>query len=285
MQDRAPVCPYCDAVSAPAFRFDEKRMTVCADCGAWFRWPQPSSSDLRAHYERRTPGLPDDLAEMREGTTQRRTYDRIARRLQRRFRGGAAIQNVVDVGSGDLTLATALARTFPAAHIEAWDLFAGDGPPTPDDVAARISVVRVDLNDPVGPQTRRADLVVAHAVLEHVLDPVALLSRMQAMLRDGGWGYVAAPDVTAPLARLLGKRWPYYRADEHLTLPTRRSIDKAMDRAGIARYRWRRVAVWYSLQYLLRYLGMLGPIPRVVDFLVPIPAGAFELTWRQGDGR
>ena len=285
MQQRPPICPYCRAASAPAFQFDEKRMTVCSDCGAWFVWPQPSPSDLRAHYERKTPGLPDELALLREGTTQRRTYDRIARRLQRRMHDVSGVQRIVDIGSGDLSLAAALARAFPHAHVEAWDLFAGEGPSAPDDVSSRVSAVRVDLNEPAKPQTTRFDLVVAYAVLEHVLDPLALLSRMNAMLRDGGFAYVAAPHVAAPLARLLGRRWPYYCPDEHLTLPTRRSIAKAMVIAGIARYRWRRIAVDYSLQYLLRYLGVRRPIPRIADVVLPIPAGAFELTWRRGDAR
>jgi hypothetical protein len=77
----------------------------------------------------------------------------------------------------------------------------------------------------------------------------------------------------------LRKRWPYYCPDEHITIPTLTSIERAVALAGGGSYRLRRIGVRYSLKYLLRFLRVPVPVPQRLDLLLLVPAGAFELVW------
>ena len=70
---------------------------------------------------------------------------------------------------------------------------------------------------------------------------------------------------TRSLAAVMGKHWPFYCPDEHLTLPTLASIRAAVALSGGGAIELRHVNVHYSVKYLLRY------------FRVPLPVGAFEL--------
>ena len=71
----------------------------------------------------------------------------------------------------------------------------------------------------------------------------------------------------------------YEVEDEHLTLPSLRSVEESVALAGGGRYVLRRMNVHYSLRYLLRFLRIPLPVPRSLDVVLPIPAGAFELIW------
>jgi SAM-dependent methyltransferase len=256
-----------------AFQHGENRMTICRACGAWFVWPPPSPSDIEAHLGEHRSGMPAQLRQWREETAQTRWYEHLARGMA--ARAGEEVQRVVDVGAGAMELTHSLARAFPNAEIEAWDMFA-DGIPTnlPDRITAR----RVDLNRLT--EVRGSfDVIACVAVIEHVLDPIALLRCLKAITAPEGVAFVVGPEVTSMAHRILRKRWPYYVPDEHLSIPSMTSVRRAMAIAGVHDYELQRVNVHYSMKYLLRFLRVPLPFPRLLDFLLPIPAGAFEATW------
>lgn len=251
-------------------------MTECAFCGAWFVWPQPTAEAIAAHYDRNVSGMPEDLRAWRTDTTQDRWYEVVASRIARTA-ANANLRSatlVVDVGAGGMELTRRLADTFDHAEIEAWDLFAdrADLPP---------SARRIDLNrlDAVPPPSASFDIVACVAVIEHILDPAALLRLLRSITAPGGFAYVAGPEVTSTAHRVLRRHWPYYCPDEHLTLPSLRSVEESVALAGGGRYVLRRMNVHYSLKYLLRFLRIPLPVPRSLDVVLPIPAGAFELIW------
>lgn len=274
-------CPYCQTPGEVAYADRARRMARCASCGAWAVWPPPAREEVAAHYAGNDRGMPQTLRQWREGTSQQGWYESLAAKMRRLT--GADVRSVVDIGAGGLELTRALANVFPAAEIEAWDLFADDRPRS---YPEWVTLYSVDLNQPDRIDTgRRFDVVACVAVLEHVLDPLALLRLVQAVTAPGGLAVVVAPDVGALAHRLLGRHWPYYCADEHLTLPSLPSIRRALEllrrETGVdGEFTLRRVSVRYSLQYLLRFLRVPLPLPRIADLLVPVPSGALELVWR-----
>lgn len=68
-------------------------------------------------------------------------------------------------------------------------------------------------------------LAVLSDVLEHVLDPRALMRQVLAFLGPNGMAVVLTPDIHSMSARLFGARWPHYKA-EHLNLYSPRSLRK-----------------------------------------------------------
>ena len=193
------------------------------------------------------------------------------------------MRSIVDIGAGGLELTRALASEFPDARIEAWDLFP-DSLHETQNQGARITRRSIDLNedDDVTGARGTFDIVACVAVLEHVIEPLALLRRVQSLLAPGGLALVIAPEAGSIGHRILGAHWPYYCPDEHLTLPTLASIERALALLdGDGTFSISRVNVSYSLQYVLRYLRLPIRVPAFADIVLPVPAGAFELVWKR----
>ena len=274
-------CPYCRSHSEVALQYSDRRMTVCRSCGAWFVWPQPTVADVIEHYDQNVLGMPAELREWRTDTSQPKSYEKVARRIAR-VAAGKTVNTIVDVGAGALELTVSLARAFPGARVEAWDLFAdGLDRPIPADVAGRVVLRRIDLNqlDEASLPPGSFDVVACVAVIEHVLDPLVLLRLLRSITAPGGFAYVVAPEVTSVAHRLLRRSWPYYHPEEHVTLPSLRSIAQGVSMLG-GPYRLRRTNMGYSLKYLMRFLHVTIPGPAAADVGLSVPAGAFELIWQ-----
>ncbi|HKO52666.1 MAG TPA: class I SAM-dependent methyltransferase [Polyangiaceae bacterium] len=78
----------------------------------------------------------------------------------------------------------------------------------------------------------RYQLITLWDVIEHVADPVALLSRIAACLAPGGVVAIKTPNLDCPEAEVFG---PYYHSlkREHLVYFTPRSLEQAARLAGL----------------------------------------------------
>ena len=77
------------------------------------------------------------------------------------------------------------------------------------------------------------DVVTMWDVIEHVVDPMAELEETRRILRAGGLLSIITPDVSSPVARLLGGRWEEYRrVREHIYFFSRRTMTEMLRRAG-----------------------------------------------------
>lgn len=77
------------------------------------------------------------------------------------------------------------------------------------------------------------DCVIMIDVLEHLVDPQGALERCQQWLAPGGIMALTTVNMTAPVARLMGSRWPGFM-DMHLTYFSPVSLRAMLDRAGLA---------------------------------------------------
>ena len=69
-------------------------------------------------------------------------------------------------------------------------------------------------------------------VIEHVYQPVEWLREIHRRLVPGGWLVLATPDAAAFWRPLMGRRWPFYKAPEHVTLFGRDSLVRLLASAG-----------------------------------------------------
>jgi SAM-dependent methyltransferase len=77
------------------------------------------------------------------------------------------------------------------------------------------------------------DLITMWDVVEHVVDPQALLERAHALLKPGGLLVVETQDIDSRFARALGPRWHHYKHAEHIYHFTPPSLRRLLGAAGL----------------------------------------------------
>jgi 2-polyprenyl-3-methyl-5-hydroxy-6-metoxy-1,4-benzoquinol methylase len=93
--------------------------------------------------------------------------------------------------------------------------------------------VRLGTLEQLGFQSEAFDVVTMWDVIEHVPDPLAELSEVRRILRDGGVLSIITPDVGSLVARVLGARWEEFRrVREHVYFFSRRTMREALRKAG-----------------------------------------------------
>jgi SAM-dependent methyltransferase len=93
------------------------------------------------------------------------------------------------------------------------------------------------------------DVITLWDVIEHLTDPAAELERARRLLRPGGWLVVHTMDIDAPIARLMGRRWPWLM-DMHLYYFSDRTMGRMLADHGYG-------VVWRGAQGRYLRLGYL----------------------------
>ncbi|HWZ91335.1 MAG TPA: class I SAM-dependent methyltransferase [Polyangiaceae bacterium] len=106
------------------------------------------------------------------------------------------------------------------------------------------------LDDRASDLAGRYQLITLWDVIEHVADPVRLLSRVAGCLSPGGVVAIKTPNLDCPEAEMFG---PYYHSlkREHLVYFTPKSLEQAAHAAGL------RTVLVSSTSHLL--VGFVGP--------------------------
>ena len=147
-----------------------------------------------------------------------------------------ARSRVLDLGAADGSVAAVLKRM--GCHVTAVEI---------DPVAAASArtvcddVVVADLNE-LGFLARfgrgRFDVVLMLDVLEHLLDPAAVLARAGTVLADGGWGVISLPNIAHVSVRLALLKGNFRYTDvglldrTHLRFFDREGVDELLRASG-----------------------------------------------------
>jgi 2-polyprenyl-3-methyl-5-hydroxy-6-metoxy-1,4-benzoquinol methylase len=107
-------------------------------------------------------------------------------------------------------------------------------------------------------------------VIEHVEDPVRLLTRAAEVLDEDGLVVVVTPDVDSGAARLLGKRWWHYRI-AHIGYFNRATLTYALGRAGLKVVSVSRPTWYFPASYLAE--RAMTFIPSALRFRLPALLG------------
>jgi 2-polyprenyl-3-methyl-5-hydroxy-6-metoxy-1,4-benzoquinol methylase len=115
------------------------------------------------------------------------------------------------------------------------------------------------LIDPVPQNLPMMDAIVAWDVIEHLKDPVSVVSKLAGRLRPGGVLAVSTPDYGALTARILRKRWAFMTPPEHLGFFSRKTIQQLFESAGVTLDRSISLGKWVNAGFLVYKLARVFP--------------------------
>jgi len=218
------VCRICGAAVHPSVLLAPLPFTTCESCGFTGREDR-IEDDVRAIYE---TGAYTEVRRF-EYSDPETLRDR---RRQARVRLGyvaphASSGRLLDVGAaGGVFVEQALGRGFDAEGVE----------PTPEFAAFARDTLGVPVRTTTVEQAELADasldVVTMWHVLEHVPDPVGVLSLLHDALRRGGVMALEVPNAAGHLARSQGRAWASLEPDVHVNQFGPRSLGAALERAG-----------------------------------------------------
>jgi len=284
---RCEICGGSLGEPRPAGRLGPFALARCGACGWEALTPIPSWGEIRslydAHYYRAwgmAEGEDPAIATMKRATFALR-MDELAPYVQ----GG----RLLDVGTASgFLLEVARARGFDPYGIEL-SPYAGAL------AAAKFGADRVHIGTletaPFEPAS--FDVVTLCDFLEHVVEPVATLAGVAALLRPGGILLIMTPDTGSLSRRLMGRRWTHYKV-EHLSYFDRRSIAAAGARTGFVMERFVPCRKMLRLRYLRTQLRTYphrvltpladllgGMLPFLLDLDVRLTIGEFVAIFRK----
>lgn len=114
------------------------------------------------------------------------------------------------------------------------------------------------------------DLITMWDVVEHVVDPVALLAKARELLRPGGLLIVETQDIDSRFARVLGPRWHHYKHEEHIYHFTPSTARALLGRAGfgVTKLTHRYGGKYVSMDFIAERASRLHPV--LTKLLTPL---------------
>ncbi len=206
------------------------RIERCALCGFGWTSPTPTAEETAGFYPPDYFGniertLDDYLSGRLLGTRSWRGCTEKARLVEKYVKGG----RILDVGCGDGKFLWALSR-------DRWDATGVDThSATLSLVRARIPSLRLVEGDLYSGELTEGtfDVLTLWHVFEHLANPAAVLRRIFALLRPGGWLFISLPRFDSLQASIFRRHW--YAFDDvprHLYHFPKSSLDRLLRGAG-----------------------------------------------------
>ncbi len=105
------------------------------------------------------------------------------------------------------------------------------------------------------------DLVTLWDVIEHVSDPIALLTKARTLLKSEGTLVLNYPNYASLPCRLLGRRWPFLLS-VHLYYFTPKTMRSMLEKAGFEPVRssrhWQTIELGYAFKRAAAYFPFLN---------------------------
>lgn len=136
------------------------------------------------------------------------------------------------------------------------------------DIAERIWVGRLEDQDI--PESH-FDAICLWDVIEHIWDPREVSEQLLRYLKSGGYLILSTPNIGAPIAKAMGKRWAFMTPPEHLSFFNRDSMSRLfVDELGAEMVDWRSLGKRANIGFILYKLGRVLPffpkfIPRLFE--------------------
>lgn len=222
------------------------QIVECRHCGLVYTNPRWPASATLAAYE-----AVEDETYVEERRGRELTFSHHLQHMEQII-GPAANRELLDIGAYiGVFVEVAAAGGWRAFGVEPSSWAAAE--------AARrgLSIYEGTLESPALGD-RQFDVLTLWDVIEHLHDPAAELTRAYDRLRPGGYIVIHTMDIDAPMAKLMGGRWPWLM-DMHLYFFSRRTLAAMVEKAGFTVISQGARGRYLRLHYLASRVGGLWP--------------------------
>ena len=174
----------------------------CGGCGLLYNQSFFDGAALSSLYASMAPNM-DAVATDAIAATQRGYFERAA---SRDTLHGGYLEIGPDVGH----IAEEAAKTGDFQHFWLFEPNRAVHPALREAVGERRVTICVDMEDLSAVPDRSIGLAVMVHVLDHLLDPLAMLRQIRAKLRPGGTLMLVTHNEQSLLRSLMGSRWPAF---------------------------------------------------------------------------
>ena len=115
---------------------------------------------------------------------------------------------------------------------------------------------------PIKKMNSSYDVVTLIDVIDHVPNPIEILSQIHDVLNDDGVGVVVTPDVSSLMARLLGWKWWHFRF-AHIGYFNLSNIELSLNKANLEIIKVERPSWYFPLDYLIERVNIY--LPRIIN--------------------
>jgi len=232
-------CRLCHGRARRVFGLGPYEIMRCRACGFGWPEPMPTEAELQALYAEchHQHAKLDDKA----NTVQRQ---RVASRIRDLMpREGS----LLDIGCG-------FGHSLDAVREVGFETYGVERDPRRAAITASKghSVEEGVLDSRTFPG-RKFDVVLLNHVIEHLIDPAAMVHAIRDVLVDGGILFVGCPNFQSPRARLTGPHYGHVCPPEHISYFGERALRLLMRQAGFEEVRVDRFTHTLHAKDLLAY--------------------------------
>lgn len=228
----------------------------CTNCGLIFTNPRPSATSIAENYS-----SVEDQAYLDAEAARFATFERRMQWLQRHTGVGQG-RRLLDVGAYTGVFVEVAQRAgWEATGLEPSHWASGYA-----NRQGRKVHQGLIQEHPFEPES--FDAITLWDVIEHVPDPVGVLTHTYELLKSGGWIAVHTMDTNSPFAKLMGNRWPWLM-EMHIVYFTKKTLRETLEAAGFDVVEIRVEGRYLQLQYLVSRLQSYSQTTyRVLDSII-----------------
>lgn len=233
MLKEIPCCPFCMSKNASkAFNATDIREEVfeyylCNHCESTYLWPQPETGELEEAYDAGYYGKEENKFSFPgvEAVLNRFRHKR-ARTLSKLLKGQGRI---LDIGCGNGNFLHKLNQ------LGAFELYGSELAGPAAERAKKYPEINLSLSGEFHEKVEDGslDAVSMFHVLEHIPQPLALISRIEKSLKPGGYFFVSFPNFQGWQAQCFGPDWLHLDPPRHLCFFHPKSFTETLNKHGL----------------------------------------------------
>jgi SAM-dependent methyltransferase len=258
------ICPHCDSKEfEKVLSFGKFEYVRCSACRLVTTVPMPSFSEISDYYTAKVKGGNYARFNPETETQKQNIFKSYLRSFQSLTGSSVKDKAVLDVGCfngfslsaikeyGGVPFGVELQKE---AAMEAASRFPGH-------------VLQGDALDFVKFE-RTFDVITMSDVIEHLVDPFDVISKLRQGLNKGGYLILTTPNTGSFMCRLLGKVWPSYTPIHHINIFNEKNLAEMLQQRGFEvvsiKPLWKKLSLGYVKSILPHLSPVLGRFSRLI---------------------